>query len=101
MLDLQTQELTYGSPLTSLLTLVLLDLKHYEQDITTDVIVNKMIEYRPDIAELVRAYNSRKLLLERIRNKLSTFQRSGLVTITTKKSSTKTNYLVITINFKK
>lgn len=101
MLDLQTQELTYGSPLTSLLTLVLLDLKHYEQDITTDVIVNKMIEYRPDIAELVRAYNSRKLFLERIRNKLSTFQRSGLVTITTKKSSTKTNYLVIKINFKK
>jgi len=99
MIDNETIELTYGKPLTFLLSNVLTQLKDIEEDITTDLILKKMIEYRPAIADLTKAYNSRLLLLSRVRNNISQFRKSGLVTIETKKSCTKTNYLVIHIKF--
>ena len=99
MLDNQTIELTYGKPLTFLLYDVLGRLKGISEDITTDLIVKKMIEYRPAVAELTKEDNSRILLLQRIRSNISQFQKSGLVSIETKKSITKTNYLVIHLNF--
>ena len=94
MVDKETLDLTYGPPLTFLLN----QLKDIDEEITTGLILKKMIEYRPAIAELTKTYNSRLLILSRVRNRITQLRKSGLVTIETKKSSTQTNYIVIHIN---
>lgn len=99
MVELSTTELTYGKSLTFILSHVLAALKGIEEDITTDLIIQKLIEYRPEIEVLAKDSEDRFRLLQRLRNNLNQFKKSGLVSIEVKKSHTKTNYLVIHLKY--